>query len=54
MWQIYALIAEDILADRRREADAARLRHQAKRTARKGRRPSAGIFFRLVTGRDPG
>jgi hypothetical protein len=52
MWQVYAQMANDILADRRREADAARRRHEA--TPKKAHPQPAGLVRRLVTRRQEG
>ena len=48
MWQLYALVAHDLLEDRRREAEASR-RH---RLPVKKRRSPAAFVKRIVTGRD--
>lgn len=47
MWQLYAILAHDLLEDRRREAAAAR-RYKA---PAKRRRSAARLVKRIVTGR---
>jgi hypothetical protein len=50
MWQVYARLAQDIVADRRREADAARRRHQA--TAHRSHGRPQTLVRRILTGRE--
>jgi len=47
MWQIYAMVARDILEDRRREAAETRRYHAPV----KPHRSTSGRFKRIVTGR---
>jgi hypothetical protein len=51
MWQIYAIMAHDVISDRRREADAHRQRLDAIRWERRARgsRPRIGRVRQLMS-----